>query len=47
MFRERTIRDEIKITHDLSGKVNVKKSEKIARFDDEYFMDLRVEMKYA
>lgn len=47
MFRERVMKDEIKISHDLSGKINVKKSEKIARFDDEYFMDLRVEMKYA
>lgn len=47
MFRERTMKDEIKVSHDLSGKINVKKSDKIARFDDEYFMDLRVEMKYA
>ncbi len=46
MFRERTIMDEVKISHDLSGKINVKKSEKIARFNDEY-MDLRIEMKYA
>lgn len=47
MFRERTTKDEIKISHDLSGKMNLKKNERIARFDDEYFMNLKIEMKYA
>jgi hypothetical protein len=47
MFRERTIMEEVKITHDLSGKNSVKKSDKISRFDDEYFMNLRIEMKSA
>jgi len=47
MFRERTLKDEIKVSHDLSGRINVKKNEKRVRFDDEYYMDLRIEMKYA
>lgn len=47
MFRERNMMEEVKVTHDLSGKNSVKKSEKIAKFDDEYFMNLRIEIKYA
>jgi len=47
MFREKIRTDEVKISHDLSGRVNVRKNERIGRFDDEYCMDLRIEMKYA
>ena len=46
MFREKIRTDEVKISHDLSGRINVKKNERIGRFDDDY-MDLRIEMKYA
>lgn len=47
MFREKIRTDEVKISHDLSGRINVKKNERAGRFDDEYYMDLRIEMKYA
>lgn len=46
MFRENLKTGEIKVSHELSARINLKRSEKISRFDNDFF-DSKVEMKYA
>ena len=36
MFRENVRMNEIKTSHDLSGRINTRKFEKISRIDNEY-----------
>lgn len=47
MFRENIRLNEVKISHELSGRINTRKSEKICRIENEYSIDSKVEMKYA
>jgi hypothetical protein len=47
MFRENIRMNEVKISHELSGKINTRKSEKICRIENEFSIDSKVEMKYA
>jgi hypothetical protein len=47
MFRENIRMNEVKISHELSGRINTRKSEKICRIENEYSIDSKVEMKYA
>ncbi len=47
MFRENVRMNEIKTSHDLSGRINTRKFEKISRIDCEYSIDSKIEMKYA
>jgi len=47
MFRENIRMNEIKTSHDLSGKINTRKFEKISRIENEYSIDSKIEMKYA
>jgi len=46
MFRENVKSGEIRVSHELSGRINVKRSERISRFDNDS-SDSKIEMKYA
>jgi len=46
MFRENLKAGEIKVSHDLSARINLKRSERISRFDNDA-VDSKIEMKYA
>jgi hypothetical protein len=46
MFREKLKSGEIKVSHELSARINMKRSGKISRFDNEA-IDSKIEMKYA
>jgi hypothetical protein len=47
MFRENIRMNEIKTSHELSGKINTRKFEKICRIENEFSIDAKIEMKYA
>ncbi len=47
MLRETIRMNEIKTSHELSGKINTRKFEKICRIENEYSIDSKIEMKYA
>jgi len=47
MFRENIRMNEIKTSHELSGKIKTGKFEKIGRIENEYSIDSKIEMKYA
>lgn len=47
MFRETIRMNEIKTSHELSGKINTRKFEKICRIENEFPIDSKIEMKYA
>lgn len=47
MFRENIRMDEIKTSHELSGRISTRKFEKICRITNEYSVDSKIEMKYA
>jgi len=47
MFREKIRLNEIKTSHELSGKINTRKWEKIGRIENEFSIDSKIEMKYA
>ena len=47
MFRENIRMNEIKTSHDLSGRINTRKFEKICRIENEFSIDSKIEMKYA
>lgn len=47
MFRENIRIDEIKTSHELSGRINTRKYEKNCRIENEYSIDSKIEMKYA
>ena len=46
MFRENLKTGEIKVSHDLSARISLKRSERIGRFDNDA-VDAKIEMKYA
>jgi len=47
MLRENIKIDEIKTSHELSGKINNKKYEKICKIENEYFINSKIEMKFG
>lgn len=47
MFREKIRINEINTSHELSGRMSNKKSDKICRIGSELNVDSKVEMKYA
>ena len=47
MYRENIRMDEVKTSHELSGKINNRKFEKICRITSEYSVDSKIEMKFA
>ncbi len=47
MFRESKSPVEVRVSHDLSGRINIKKNEKLRIIDSEGPMDSKIEMKYA
>ncbi len=44
MYREASGRMDTHITHDLSRKMNVRKSERVRPFDDEIFITSKIEI---
>ncbi|MCL1865189.1 MAG: hypothetical protein FWF73_05195 [Spirochaetes bacterium] len=46
MLRENVRTDEIKTSHELSGKINRRKYEKICRIENEYFVSSKIEMRF-
>lgn len=46
MFRENMKAGEIKVSHDLSARINVRRSGRIIRFDNDS-SDSKIEMRYA
>lgn len=46
MFREDLRTSEIKVSHELSARINIRKTDKICRFDNNNH-DSKIEMKYA
>ena len=46
MFRENLKAGEIKVSHELSARINLKRSGRISRFDNDS-ADAKIEMKYA
>jgi len=47
MLRENVRMSEIKVSHELSSRVTSRRCEKISRIDNEYFINSKIEMKYA
>ena len=47
MLRENIRTDEIKTSHELSGKINNKRQEKTCRIENEYFINSKIEMKFG
>ncbi|MCL2155891.1 MAG: hypothetical protein FWH53_09530 [Leptospirales bacterium] len=47
MLRENIRTDEIKTSHELSGKINKRKYEKICRIENEYFINSKVEGRFT
>jgi Holliday junction resolvase-like predicted endonuclease len=46
MLRENVKTYEIKTSHELSGKINKRKYEKICRIENEYFINSKIEMRF-
>ena len=46
MLRENIRTDEIKTSHELSGKINKRRYEKICRIENEYFIHSKIEMRF-
>jgi len=46
MFREHIKANEVKVSHDLSVRINLKRPERLNRFDNDG-SDSKIEMRYA
>jgi hypothetical protein len=46
MLRENARSDEIKTSHELSGKINKRRYEKICRIENEFFISSKIEMRF-
>ena len=46
MLRENIRTDEVKTSHELSGKINKRKYDKICRIENEYFINSKIEIRF-
>lgn len=47
MFREKMSLNDVRVSHDLSGRINTKRNDKPAGLGRETRLDAKVEMRYA